>query len=143
VLNSHENLQFWQIAQPLLFNGICPVMYLKKNYKPQLQHNKYKTATTKQTTKRQLPNSNYKTNYKTAYAHLCTTKTNYKKSNFKTATTSKQQRQNKLSNCNYHTVTTKQTTNRHMPIYVLPKKKLQNLTTNRLPGGNYQTVTTK
>ena len=78
----------------------------------------------KQTTKRPLPHSNDKTNYKTAYAHLCTIKKNYKKSNFKTAPTSKLQRQNKLPNGHYHTVTTKQTTKRNMPIYVLPKKKL-------------------
>jgi len=50
----------------------------------------------KQTTKRPLPHSNDKTNYKTAYAHLCTTqKKNHNSSNFKTAPTSKQQQQNK------------------------------------------------
>jgi len=62
--------------------------------------------------------------------------------------TSKQQRQNKLPNGHYHTVTTKQTTKRHMPIYVLPKKNTTKATSrqhqlqNSNDKTNYQMTTT-
>jgi len=98
--------------------------YQKKLQEKQLQNStNFKTATTKQITKRQLPHSNYKTNYKTAYAHLCTSKK--KLQNLTT---------NRLPSGNYQTVTTRQTTKQHMPIYILTKN-------NYKP--NYNTTNTK
>jgi len=70
--------------------------YQNKLQEKQLQNsNNFKTATTKQIIKLQLPHSNYKTNYKPAYAHLCTTKKKTTKPHYKQIT------RRQLPNSNY------------------------------------------